>query len=896
MKNNKTILSSIEKKRFQYSAEFFSRGASTILKNSFKSDVFNKIKSKAEEVEEIKKKSKEKIHKLKKQSEDFKNKVSKFLLVGGLLIVSGWGIVNKIKSEFYNIKYSVKVDIDETEILNKYSIDTKLTKKTTEIKDFVSTNFSEHITQPVQSGMKSLLISNFDKLTDKRLQKDGLWGTLLPDFALASIWYLFSKQGYAWILNFLDVRKPTYFATSMTLYQTWAEDPTLYGFFGRNLSGQKGAKIVISSITAHDTMLQKAVEMTQESSWRFISSGDGGASAMQQITEYYKKFNKLVTRMQSVDVIGRRLKPEDFTLITLNYQIEKFDMVAASVDHAIAHGGAGIQLGAPLVNNPDRYKVKTSSEKPAWEICDIEGEPSPPKKKIHGRTVYYVADFYIDQVRKKYGKPQAEQKKQFLWIESSIDYVDFVLTDMQLHDSPQYYNMYLQVWNNITKANFAKNNDGWLKRQEDLAPKEAKDRSVKYFGWTPTTLAQLVQFVIFLQHWETLQNLNAVMTSRGMYDELMKETMGAMVLNGLQKELMNQRKLAEDFITDFINGKISYKQYKEQVRIKLKKILKEGPFIDIKNQFKLRRKEIESKIPYMLVKDKIKKILSDLKTIQASSVFGKINVITINKDTLKNNLRPNNKYGKYYSKEILGGIGGSLFDKTYLGVKEEICTDKLNLLNRTPGKYLAIWHKMPGSGGVGKPWNFGNNFYRWHFLADGDAHPNYIDEDNGYWDRTIGDGKSAAEEKGKMDYVWSEPTPKSKQAMSSGSRATIITAEYYTYGKRKEGMRYKNRYEMYGDDGKFYIADVWDYFLNNGEYVRTELISKQKSYASHAAMFHGQYDPKELDNIYITPSEIVINQILDIVDLGEKRKVELLEKRYEILASFPAELQLKRAL
>jgi hypothetical protein len=58
-------------------------------------------------------------------------------------------------------------------------------------------------------------------------------------------------------------------------------------------------------------------------------------------------------------------------------------------------------------------------------------------------------------------------------------------------------------------------------------------------------------------------------------------------------------------------------------------------------------------------------------------------------------------------------------------------------------------------------------------------------------------------------------------------------------------------------------------------------------------MFHGQYDPKELDNIYITPSEIVINQILDIVDLGEKRKVELLEKRYEILASFPAELQLK---
>jgi hypothetical protein len=68
------------------------------------------------------------------------------LIVGGLLVASGWIIVNKIKSKFYNIKFNVKVDIDETEILNRYSNDTKLIKKTTEIKNFVSTNFSEHIT------------------------------------------------------------------------------------------------------------------------------------------------------------------------------------------------------------------------------------------------------------------------------------------------------------------------------------------------------------------------------------------------------------------------------------------------------------------------------------------------------------------------------------------------------------------------------------------------------------------------------------------------------------------------------------------------------------------------------------------------------------------------------
>jgi hypothetical protein len=122
----------------------------------------------------------------------------------------------------------------------------------------------------------------------------------------------------------------------------------------------------------------------------------------------------------------------------LNYDFEQFDAGSAALEMGFAAGSpqaAGTLLANNLYNK-DRHKVKTNSETPAWEIRDIEGELSTPKKKIHGRTVYYVADFYIDQLKNEYNDKMAEKEKQFLWIEPSIDYVDFVLTDMQLHDSP----------------------------------------------------------------------------------------------------------------------------------------------------------------------------------------------------------------------------------------------------------------------------------------------------------------------------------------------------------------------------------------------------------------------------------------------------------------------------
>ena len=120
---------------------------------------------------------------------------------------------------------------------------------------------------------------------------------------------------------------------------------------------------------------------------------------------------------------------------------------------------------------------------------------------------------------------------------------------------------------------------------------------------------------------------------------------------------------------------------------------------------------------------------------------------------------------------------------------------------------------------------------------------------------------------------------------NSGSRAAIIGTEYYTYGKKQVGIKYKNRYEMYGDDDKLYIVDIWDYYniFPTKEYVKSELISQRESTSSNAALFHGEYTDESLNNIYKTPSEETVRQILSLVDLGEELKEELLRERCQII-------------
>ena len=99
-------------------------------------------------------------------------------------------------------------------------------------------------------GNKSHLLEN------EYLKEKGIFGTLLPDFGLMSIWYLFSKRGYTWILDLLDARMPNYLTLSLGMWQHLSKDPTGYMFLGRTLKeGIRGAKVVTEAGRGTSEML-----------------------------------------------------------------------------------------------------------------------------------------------------------------------------------------------------------------------------------------------------------------------------------------------------------------------------------------------------------------------------------------------------------------------------------------------------------------------------------------------------------------------------------------------------------------------------------------------------------------------------------------------------------------
>ena len=82
--------------------------------------------------------------------------------------------------------------------------------------------------------MSAVFGSDTNKLHNKKIQERGLFGTLLPDFGIMSVWYLFSKRGYDWILKLFDVRLPYYASIRMGLWDAFANDDTTYMYVGKN--------------------------------------------------------------------------------------------------------------------------------------------------------------------------------------------------------------------------------------------------------------------------------------------------------------------------------------------------------------------------------------------------------------------------------------------------------------------------------------------------------------------------------------------------------------------------------------------------------------------------------------------------------------------------------------
>ena len=825
MKNDKQLLTTGEKKRYQYSAEYFSRGAASHLKNKFQSDGHKELQKRFEKIQNAKEKQKEKIKEAKNKLFGSKLQIAKFVAITSAVVVTGLYIVKKIEDTYDNFSDKLKktFNIDEEKEISLFRQNPKLQEFEKGLKDKLNGNFTE----PVITGMQAIFGNKSHLLENEYLKEKGIFGTLLPDFGLMSIWYLFSKRGYTWILDLLDARMPNYLTLSLGMWQHISKDPTGYMFLGRTLKeGIRGAKVVTESDRGTSEMLGQLNEM-----WvKCVSSYEGSKNNLLEFRDRMLEWNE-VLESSHVDGDIRRVTSDSFKYVNLSLIEGKHKILGL--------------LPVPEVNLV-RFKKPFAHEKKYSIISSSTG-----------RRLYYATP---------------DDEKNFGFVKKGIEYIEKQLEDLKIHE-PDQYEIYKEQWNKITTPSK-------YKAQVD---------------WTYERLGMFVQFIPYLVQWEILQSAKSVNAARGLYNEMFTNTLGSNVIIGLERELKNQMAESERFISDYAKGQLSLDELLDWIKKRLPEIIRKGVFSDFEKIIKLEKRKMQEKIAYMKVIPILRDLASDVKEIQLKKAFRTNNIVKINQNTLRTNFQVSSKNGL-----VRDGIKGKLFDKEYLDESEGVWSDKWDQLGQTPGVWLAIWEKRPIYGTVGTPTKgvFGahNNFYRWWWLPKGESHPNYVHEGDGYWDRTTGGGADAARNQTRtgwnghnvtfgMDYVWSEKTPKGQEMANSGSGAAIINSEYYTYGKKQVGIRYKNRYEMYGDDGKLYIVDIWDYYtiFPTKEYVKSELISQRESTSSNAALFHGEYTDESLNDIYKTPSEETVRQILSLVDLGEELKEELLRERCQII-------------
>ena len=818
MKNKQQTLPSKEKKRYQYSAEYFSRGAASHLKNKFNNDGYNQFKKNFDKFKKFKEKKDERIKQFKKLSFENKFKIAKFIGLSAAVVGTGWFLINKINQTYHNFDEKIKKGFEYTnDVYDTYIRDNeKVTSFITGLKSKIKGSFVE----PFINGIQAIFGDKSHLLENEYLKEKGIFGTLIPDFGLMSIWYVFSKHGYAWILKLLDVRVPNYFTLAYGMYKHYSENPQGFMYLGRTLKGMESAKIVTESYRGTSEMLGQLNEMWM----KYVSSYEGSKN---NLLKFHNRMVELYEVLESSHMDGdiRRVTSDSFKYVKLSFVEGKHTAGSDKV----------IKLG-PV----ELFPV------PEYDVAKV--------KKPFGHTKTYSIISSSTGRRLYYASPDDE--KNFGFVKKGIEYIEKQLKELKIHE-PDQYEIYKKQWEKITDPNTNERTD---------------------FKWTYERLGMLVQFLPLLVQWEIMQSIQSINTARGMYNDILTTSMGNDIILGLEKVLKEKNAESEKFFQDYATGKISVEEMISQMTESLKKTLSDGIFYDFNDVFTLEIDKLQKKIPYMQITRQITDLVTKLKDIRIQKTYNKNNVITINQNTLRVNFQTENIKG--IRRDILEG---ELFDKEYLDEREDFYSKKADVLGLKPYYFIALWDKsflrgLPISASK-------DSFYQWQKVYCGEVPYKYYDYDGGKFSYATTRGKNYVDKNGKYNIT-------DEQGEAYGKLSTNMIGErtlYYwkTTSEELVGTKFKNRYEMQGDDGKFYIVDIWDYFYVGGNHswvwYKSELISKQTSNSSNAALFKGEYSDNDLEDIYKTPSEITIQNILSNVDLSEKMKKELLEERYQIL-------------
>lgn len=843
--NEKTpILTSVEKLRNRFTAEYFSRGAAQYLKSQFDS---NKDESSKKLINQIKNNENQFVNKIKKKNNKFfiKAKIASGILIFGGLATSAVILFNKLNKIFSTDKvkkYSKEIDIGD-EVINDELID----NETMQFSQKLSDNIDKKFLTPLKANV-DFFFTNDGKPSQKTggvelyqiptrylresQKSNGIIGQVFYNVGLAAIWRAFTKRGYDWVLKLYGIESPESEWLSVQMWKVFNDNTKQFMHIGRDLvnSSMRGAEL-------HDEWYSKRNQQLNEElheKYKFFI----GMTEMR--TDVYKDNTEEVKNLLKLDEV------ETERLVKGQYDVLKF--IQPTYYHKI---------------QVQHYDIPTNTT--FFTDAVVEGM---------NEVIYTESDGLI-------GKPtwgDAFYPKDENKLKNIIEYV---------RGGWQRYGDYFSSEQNIE---FTKAMDYF------------KSGDKKRWVWTRGKFIAMMYMFEVISRYELYQAIKSVQSTRSLYQDFFNDQTAQKTNRAVVSIMKKQRRRAEQFAIDYAKGQLSIDQFISQMKVRLNEVVK-NPMSILDEDIKLLKQEFQIQIPYGKLNADVSSLISELNDMTLISE-NKNNILRITNESLKENFKVDTSYdrnsaiaGNQYDYQY-----GGVTEKFYSHDEE---TSSIFNEERFIHQYLwkkTFWSGDPSDNVWGTIKIPSKSQWR-RFIHEGDSSVKNSEdlwgyansEDNnedgelisGWMDR---DGRYTVERvKHKTTYA-SVGKGVGSGPYYGGQTSTITYSNtewaYIYYYEPLIGYRHKNIYETLGKDGKLYRVEVWDYYhrANSKKPIFSEEIGRKESHKSHLSTFEGEYNFDDLQKLYNLPINILEQNLTDSVNYIEK-ELEALSKEREDLIS-----------
>lgn len=820
------ILNPTQKKRYQISAEYFSRGVANELKNKFNSPqlkdiekIVGKIK-KEKEVDEEKEKSKKSV-------------IGKIAILSGL-VISGVLLFKNLNNLFPDNKKQ-KTNISE-EITYKLD-ETKIDNSTKELNETLRKSYIEGFSTPLIDGVKLLTSINPSTLgeeltrglTEDQLLHNGIIGQVLYNITLAATWHIFERRGYEFILRTFDFPKAVGTYYNVGMWRKYKADPTQYAHVGRDLVNNsiKGAQIVVDFYEKTPSVNINYISIHTSNLFGTLTSwGTDGPSIVYNNLDYILKHLAQVNENNP-----HRERRSQITIIEGN-QTKRISKGRITGSTVTAHG-VSVTSWERYYDFEDYTYVPFSDYIDEWEEKDDGGLPPT----------------------------RVAAPKDFVFINKSWDYV---------------YEIF--EYNEIR---------GKLK---DLYQNFIAATSDKNKFWSFGKLALLTQLVYYTAEWELYQALQSINSTRGLYQEIFRKQQIDVLTNKIAQRELELRRQAENFQIAYANGQIDAQEVVSRMKESILEISKKPlkwiendikfhsnsykkqiPYINIKDMVGRIKREVlrlgvsGTKEENVLVLDNQSlRDNFDLRRRQNVDTNSNVQGQQFDKKTIRTSSR-------VYSDDIHADLYGI---NPYYKIAYWWGT--------WPGGTSLGNTKLIGQPGRG----FGGEliFYGWRTYQREEEYKRFLEITDGDGDEARAWAEVAFDPSG---YSLTKEFPEDSIVINKVQNFHHSTKHFAAYDyvvkyTRFLGTNFINRYETY-ENGNFYLIDVCEYFDKENKFIGYREIERKPSLKSHAAIYQGEYDTDKLDELYALPLESLERNLKDVADYVNQELLQAYEERNKLI-------------